>query len=135
MQKEAKPEQLSLPFKHTWETEGVPLLTLLVTLTVPPDTHPHIRDYYTTMAVCLMHHCEGYLLPRLISLWTADTDPRKRFTHRRTTLRLDCVGRITGEQLVVTRTVTSHGPLPSRTTCVVEHFRLRDGMILPPKRT
>ncbi len=127
-------KELSTPYHRTW-SEGEKILLELSCL-LPGAAHlpRRVGEYYATLFEAFEAHCTDTLFPRLTATYLANPDPRRRYTHRRTTLQVICRAECDDTTVTVYRTITMKCGRNCHSMDTVEHFRLSDGALLPPKK-
>ena len=58
------PPSLAMPYEHTWDVDGVPVLHALISLPCPEENaQRRIRRYYQLQSRAFVRYCESFLLP------------------------------------------------------------------------
>ena len=58
------PPSLAMPYEHTWDVDGVPVLHALISLPCPEEkAQRRIRRYYQLQSRAFVRYCESFLLP------------------------------------------------------------------------
>lgn len=110
-----------------WTCEGVPLLSL--TLTLPYGLHPEIDAFLALVKEGAVDACET-LFPTIKADFEGNIDPRRNFTFRRAEASLLCFAKQVGDYICI-EVNFSYRFAQSKQEKYYYTFRLSDGVLLP----
>ncbi len=132
--KKSLPSPVSLPLCRIYDEEGVPLLSLSIKISDTDTLHPRVLSYCQEMASHILGYCDTDLFPRLKHAYLSNSDPRRRFTHRRSFLRAVFSVEYHEKNLFLHRTITYIQGAFSQSKTDAAVFHAESGTLTPPAK-